>query len=94
MTNDPPMMRIDESDTHNEEVDFKQELTAKNPKSIEDAVETAAGVAKRFLPHGVPYPGARLGNSPVAPFRAVDITAVAPGTEVKDPYTDKIFLVP
>ena len=76
-------------------VDFKQEVIAKNPKSIEDAVETAADVAKAFLPYGVPYPGKPgLVFPPWPPFRAVAITGFAPGSQVKDPYTGKIFLVP
>ena len=70
-------------------------MTAKNPKNIEDAVDAAADVAKRFLPYGVPYPGKPyLVIPPWPPFRIVNVQGFTSGAEVKDPYTDKIFLVP
>jgi hypothetical protein len=77
------------------ETDFKQAVASKNPQSIEDAVDTAVDVAKHFLPYGVPYPGKpNLVIPPWPPFRAVNVEGFASGTEVKDPYTGKIFLVP
>jgi hypothetical protein len=35
-----------------------------------------------------------LVESPFSPGKYVDVEGFAPGTEVKDPYTGKIFLVP
>ena len=77
-------------------VDFKGDVTAKNPKNIEDAITAAAEVAKRYFPYGIPVPDKP--NVVMTPFgppgRYVDVEGFPPGTEVKDPYTGKIFLVP
>jgi hypothetical protein len=67
--------------------------------------ETAAGpppptaaptkVAKGDYPYGIPVPGKpHLVESPYSPGKYIDVEGFPPGTEVKDPYTDKIFLVP
>jgi len=76
--------------------DFAQAVAAKDPKSVEEAVATAADVAKGLLPYGVPVPGKpNLLIPPFGPhFRYVNVEGFAAGTEVKDPYTGKIFLVP
>jgi hypothetical protein len=60
-------------------------------------VPTAAPtkVAKGDYPYGIPVPGKpHLVESPFSPGKYVDVEGFPPGTEVKDPYTDKIFLVP
>jgi hypothetical protein len=46
-------------------------------------------------PYGIPVPGkAHVVESPFSPGKYVDVEGFPPGTEVKDPYTGKIFLVP
>jgi hypothetical protein len=68
-------------------------------------VETAAApppppaaptkIAKGDYPYGIPVPGKpHLVESPYSPGKYIDVEGFPPGTEVKDPYTDKIFLVP
>jgi hypothetical protein len=43
----------------------------------------------------VPVPGKQgFVRSPYSPDKMTDVRGYAPGTEVKDPYTGKIFLVP
>jgi hypothetical protein len=72
------------------------------PETIREAgttspVPTAAPtkVAKGDYPYGIPVPGKpHLVESPFSPGKYVDVEGFPPGTEVKDPYTDKIFLVP
>jgi hypothetical protein len=52
-------------------------------------------VAKGDFPYGIPVPNKpHLVESPYSPGKYVDVEGFAPGTEVKDPYTGKIFLVP
>ena len=51
---------------------------------------------KSGLPYGTPVPGKPgLVTSPFSPDTGyIDVSSFPPGTEVKDPYTDKIFLAP
>ena len=52
-------------------------------------------VAKGDYPYGIPVPNKpHLVESPYSPGKYVDVEGFAPGTEEKDPYTQKIFLVP
>ena len=52
--------------------------------------------AKGDLPYGIPVPDHKgLVTSPYSPEgNYIDVSAFAPGSAVKDPYTGKIFLVP
>ena len=55
----------------------------------------APTTAKGDYPYGVPVPGKPgFVRSPFSPDKMTDVRGYAPGTEVKDPYTGKIFLVP
>ena len=52
-------------------------------------------VAKGDYPYAIKVPGKpNLVESPYSPGKYIDVEGFPPGTEVKDPYTDKIFLVP
>jgi len=52
--------------------------------------------AKGDMPYGIPVPGHKgMVTSPYSPEgNYIDVSAFAPGSAVKDPYTGKIFLVP
>ena len=52
--------------------------------------------AKGDMPYGIPVPGQKgMVTSPYLPEgNNIDVSAFAPGSAVKDPYTGKIFRVP
>jgi len=52
--------------------------------------------AKGDMPYGIPVPGQKgMVTSPYLPEgNYIDVSAFAPGSAVKDPYTGKIFRVP
>ena len=55
-----------------------------------------AAKAKEDMPYGIPIPGRKgMVTSPYLPEGYyIDVSAFAPGSAVKDPYTGKIFRVP
>jgi len=55
-----------------------------------------ADKAKGDMPYGIPVPGHKgMVTSPYSPEgNYIDVSAFAPGSAVRDPYTRKIFLVP
>ena len=57
---------------------------------------SATKKGKTGLPYGTPEPGKQgLVTSPFSPDSGyVDVRSFQPGTEVKDPYSGKIFLTP
>ena len=56
---------------------------------------TSTTQARGDYPYGVPVPDKPgFVRSPYSPDKLTDVRGYAPGTEVKDPYTGKIFLVP
>ena len=67
------------------------------PRVIRSAVAVPPSkMPRRDLPYGIPVPN-KVGfvTSPYAPKSGyVDVRSFPSGTEVKDPYTGKIFLTP
>jgi len=64
--------------------------------TVLQASAVPAEKAKGDLPYGIPVPGHKgMLTSPYSPEgNYIDVSAFAPGSAVKDPYTGKIFLVP
>ncbi len=65
------------------------------PETVPPAPTAPATAVKGDYPYGVPVPGKPgFVRSPYSPDKMTDVRGYSPGTEVKDPYTQKIFLVP
>lgn len=71
-------------------------LPAQESPSPSASPSPAASDANGQLPAGIPVPGKQgFVTSPYAPTEGeIDVRGFPAGTEVKDPYTGKIFLVP
>ncbi len=74
---------------------------APTPTPTQPPVRTAGGIPptkglRRDMPYGIPVPNRPgLVTSPYAPKSGyVDVRGFPSGTEVKDPYTGKVFLTP
>jgi len=72
---------------------------AKEEKSTPSMLRASAAPAekaKEDMPYGIPVPGRKgMVTSPYLPEgNYIDVSAFAPGSAVKDPYTGKIFRVP
>ena len=65
-------------------------------RTVLPASAAPADKAKGDMPYGIPVPGQKgMVISPYSPEgNYVDVSAFAPGSAVKDPYTGKIFRVP
>ena len=74
----------------------KSDLTPPPPPSESKTPANPTTVEKKDYPYGKTVQGkAGFVTSPYAPYSGyVDVRGFPPGTEVKDPYTGKIFLVP
>ena len=63
---------------------------------VQPASTAPADKAKGDMPYGIPVPDRKgIVTSPYLPEgNYIDVSAFAPGSAVKDPYTGKIFRVP
>jgi len=69
---------------------------AKTAPTVLPASAAPAAKATGDMPYGIPVPGRKgMVTSPYLPEGYyIDVSAFAPGSAVKDPYTGKIFRVP
>jgi hypothetical protein len=85
-----------ESTTTQQTTAPKSDLTPPPPPSESKTPANPTSVEKKDYPYGKTVQGkAGFVTSPYAPYSGyVDVRGFPPGTEVKDPYTGKVFLVP
>jgi hypothetical protein len=94
----PPSDALDAS---NSQTSSSPSPTSTPAPPSRDNVRVAKATATRKnrkgdLPYGIPVPGKQgLVTSPFSPDSGyIDVRSFPPGTEVRDPYTGKIFLTP
>lgn len=72
-----------------------ENVTPQEPTVAPAPTAMATRAERGDHPYGIPVPGKpHVVESPFSPGKYVDVEGFPPGTEVKDPYTGKIFLVP